>query len=303
MKNYLCSFLEEFAYPEAACTVLLQGFDAITNDSSALEAFTAILDTYKADKLCDFKELIARMRELSARIGLQEYTGNVILLICMSETLKAYYKEAGMDESVWHDSMIDLKYKLDECHCVHGIWGIFVPNWYKGFFRMTLFGFPKLQFEAVPFGRHYEKDGIVLTPDSTVLDTHIPRTGGRLDEAGRIHSYQLGAAFFAKHFGITQPVFVCHSWLLFPRNKEILSPQSNLYAFISDFDIIESGEYDTYKAVWRLFDRHYEGDVDALPQDSSLRRAYADWIRKGEKTGWGYGVNTKFTNPFCHENF
>ncbi|MBQ1206904.1 MAG: DUF5596 domain-containing protein, partial [Lachnospiraceae bacterium] len=148
MKNYLCSFLEEFAYPEAACTVLLQGFDAITNDSSALEAFTAILDTYKADKLCDFKELIARMRELSARIGLQEYTGNVILLICMSETLKTYYEEAGMDETVWYDSMIDLKYKLDECHCVHGIWGIFVPNWYKGFFRMTLFGFPKLQFEA-----------------------------------------------------------------------------------------------------------------------------------------------------------
>ena len=96
MKNYLCSFLEEFAYPEAACTVLLQGFDAITNDSSALEAFTAILDTYKADKLCDFKELIARMRELSARIGLQEYTGNLILLICMSETLKAYYKEELM---------------------------------------------------------------------------------------------------------------------------------------------------------------------------------------------------------------
>ena len=27
-----------------------------------------------------------------------------------------------------------------------------------------------------------------------------------------------------------------------------------------------------------------------MPQNTSLRRAYADWIRKGEKTGCGYGV-------------
>jgi hypothetical protein len=34
----------------------------------------------------------------------------------------------------------------------------------------------------------------------------------------------------------------------------------------------------------------YKGNVDELPQDTSLRRAYAEWIRNGEPTGWGYGV-------------
>ena len=54
--------------------------------------------------------------------------------------------------------------------------------------------------------------------------------------------------------------------------------------------MIEQKEYDNYNQVWRLFDKKYEGDVDLLPQDSSFRRAYADWIRKGIKTGCGYGV-------------
>jgi len=59
---------------------------------------------------------------------------------------------------------------------------------------------------------------------------------------------------------------------------------------MSDFDIIEQEEYDDYGEVWRLFDVNYDGNPDHLPQDSSFRRGYVDWIRKGIKTGCGYGV-------------
>ena len=34
----------------------------------------------------------------------------------------------------------------------------------------------------------------------------------------------------------------------------------------------------------------YTGDVDELPQDTSRRRAYADWIRRGKKFGGARGV-------------
>ena len=74
------------------------------------------------------------------------------------------------------------------------------------------------------------------------------------------------------------------------RNREVLSEKSNLYAFLGDYDVFEQGEYDDYTQVWRLFDRNFDGCVDHLPQNTSLRCAYADWIRRGEKTGWGYGV-------------
>ena len=105
-----------------------------------------------------------------------------------------------------------------------------------------------------------------------------------------LKSYKEAAQFFQERYQLEQTAFVCHSWLLYPRNKEVLSTQSNLYSFISDFDIVKSGEDPDYGEIWRLFDKNYEGDVEKLPQDSSLRRAYADWIRKGEKIGWGYGV-------------
>ena len=59
---------------------------------------------------------------------------------------------------------------------------------------------------------------------------------------------------------------------------------------MNDYEIISSGEYNGYGEVWRLFDRMYDGDVDHLPMDSSLRRAYAELIRNGEKTGWGRGL-------------
>ena len=162
--------------------------------------------------------------------------------------------------------------------------------WYEGFFRMNRFGFGKLQFERWRFGMHYEKDGLVLTPDSEVLNVHIPRTGTRLDPESLRSSYREAAAFYEKQWEGRPLVFVCHSWLLFPPNREVLSPTSNLYAFLSDYEIADWGEDPDYSEVWRLFDVQYEGDVEKLPQDTSLRRAYADWIRKGRKVGWGYGV-------------
>ena len=59
---------------------------------------------------------------------------------------------------------------------------------------------------------------------------------------------------------------------------------------MNDYDIVSSGEYSNYNEVWRLFDKNYDGDPSHLPTDSSLRRAYAELISRGERTGWGKGV-------------
>ena len=234
--------------------------------------------------------MIDEMTKLSHRAGIHEYTGHMLLFSCMSGTLKRYYQEAGIEEQIWFQTMFDLKYKLIECKNVYDIWGVFVAGWYDKFFNMTRFGIGRLQFDIVPFQRYYEKNGVVLTPETIVLGTHIPRTGTRLDPVSVKESYEEAVVFAREKFGVTRPVFTLYSWLLFPKLKTVLSPKSNIYSFVSDFDMIEDGEFDDYTDVWRLFDCRYTGNVDELPQDSSLRRTYADWIRKGEKIGWGYGV-------------
>ena len=155
---------------------------------------------------------------------------------------------------------------------------------------MSRFGFGLLQFEMTILRAHYEKNGIVLEPDHPVINVHIPRTGAKLDRESMRDSYRQASEFFKTQFQDKPIVFRCRTWFLYPRNLEFLSPQSNLYAFYADYDIIEQGTFDDYEEAWRIFDKNYDGDVSKLPQDTSLRRAYAEWIRKGEKMGWGIGV-------------
>lgn len=291
MKRYMEEFLKEFLYPQDARAAVVQAYDKITADPFRRRGLEVILERYADDKHMDYVQAFKRMAELSDEAGIHRYTGNFLLLVCLTETLRGYYREEGIGEDVWHTSMCDLKWKMDECRCVYGIWGTFVPEWYEGFFNMSRFGFVKLQFEIIPFGYRYEKDGIVLEPESRVLNTHIPRTGGRLYPGDVSRSYELGGKFFKERFQVDPLAFVCHSWLLFPRNREVLSPDSNLYSFISGYDILSVREDEDYSEVWRLFDVNYEGDVEKLPRNTSFRRAYADWIRKGEKVGCAYGVH------------
>ena len=185
--------------------------------------------------------------------------------------------------------MMDLKYKLMECKEVYDIWGTFT-NWFSGFFRMTRFALGRLQFDMTTFGRYYNKNGVALTPESRALGVHIPRTMTKLDRQSVRQSYARASEFFKDWLGDGHTVFICGSWLLFPRHRELLSTESNILAFMNDFDVIDSGLYEDYHEIWRLFDRNYTPQLDLLPQDSTLRRKYVDLMRKGEKTGWGFGV-------------
>lgn len=292
MKTYMRDFFETFTYPEPARDSLLSAYDKINDCKELQKKFGILLNTYAEDKDCDFQNLLTCMVKISSKAGVHEYTGALLLAICLTKQLKVYYETEKINEQIWYTSMCDLKFKLLECKDVYDIWGTFVAGWFDGFFNVTRFGIHRLQFELVPFHSQaeYTKNGITLKPGDLVIDVHIPRTGTRLNRESVVKSYKEAAVFFRKRYQLEHIAFVCHSWLLYPRNKEVLSPQSNLYSFFSDFDIIESGDDKDYGEVWRLFDKNYEGDVEKLPQDSSLRRTYADWIRKGEKVGWGYGV-------------
>ena len=290
LNSYLKEFLEWFSYPQEAGTMLEPALQNIIDNKEAYAEFKELIQWYVEDINCDYQSMRARMKEISARAGVQEYVGNTIWIICLSKRMKQYYAENNLPDTMWYDTMYDLKWKTAECKEIYDVWGVFSPEWYDRFFKLERFCFGKLQFELNLFGREYEKNGICLKPDSPVLNVHIPRTGGKLDRESMLDAYQKGSEFFADKFEGHPIVFVCKSWLLYPRNKEVLSESSNLYTFISDFDIIEQGEYPDYSQAWRLFSVQYDGNADHLPQNTSLRRAYADWIRNGEKLGWGFGV-------------
>lgn len=289
MKKYLNDFFMSFDYPEDASTELISAYENISEKCRPL--LDEILNLYESDRNCDYDKILKIAEEISEITSIHEYTVKLLVFICLSKKLKELYTKSGISESIWFDSMCDLKYKLYECRDIYGINGSFVASWFAGFFRLNRFALGRFQFEIGKFRHHYKKDGKELFPESDVLYVHIPRSKIRLEKDICDSSFKKAENFFAAHFADTPLAFACHSWLLYPENKNLFPESSNLLRFMQYFDIIERGDYENdHRDLWRLFDMNYNGDPDSLPGDSSLRRAYKNHLKNGGKTGWGLGV-------------
>lgn len=59
------------------------------------------------------------------------------------------YEEKGIDLSIYHASMLDLKWKLMETNRVYGIWGVHCGDWFRPFFQAERFALGRLQFEVI----------------------------------------------------------------------------------------------------------------------------------------------------------
>lgn len=250
--------------------------------------FTDIVKCYNEDA-CDFPKIIDDTKVLADNKKIDVYIANMLLLLCMAPKLYDKYKQNGIDEKIFYETMRDLKYKLEECRLVHGKIGTFVPAWYKGFFEMKIFALGRLQFELNHTWFDCTVDGVHIPKGTKVLSVHIPRTGTKLDHSLVSDSYKQAKEFFKDEFD-DNVVFICNSWLLYPWHREVLKDGSNLARFYDDFTIVSSGEYQNYSEVWRLFDCLYDGNPDNLPNDTTLRRAYIERIKSGKPIGHGTGV-------------
>lgn len=287
-KNYIEKFTKEFSYPDEAKEALLNALRSVVfTDEAGLKK---LLQCYQEERYADFNGLIKGAAALAERAGINPYTAYLLVLILLAEKCEEYYLADGYSRETWRDNFFDLKYKLIECKLVKGVWGTFVPEWFERFYQVRRFTFGLLQFEILNFDKRYEGNKFGLTAKDLVVNIHIPRTGKRLYPQEVDRACTSASRFFKEKFGFEKIIFQCESWLLYPKNKELLSKTSNLYSFISRFTIVGSGEFENYNEVWRLFDCEYTGDVEKLPNDTSFRRAYVSLIQKGEKTGWGYGI-------------
>ncbi|MBQ9760999.1 MAG: DUF5596 domain-containing protein [Clostridia bacterium] len=289
MRAYICDFLEQFNYPQEARECLLSTYDQIMENGETRAMWEGFLAAYEADYLCDLRAVIAGADRVAGLIGINEFTVDLLIFICLSKHLKALYVARGIPMAYYEKSMADLRYKLDECQLVYGVVGSFVADWFRGFFHLTRFGIGRLQFEIIPFNSNYEKNGIALTPTSKVLNVHIPRSGEPLTEEACLASYLAAKEFFKDEIGMDPCPFVCHSWLLDPQFDSFMPRHTNTYRFYKSFDIYEWEIKKDRRDLWRLFDT-MEQNPDRLPADSSMRRAFIEHLKRGGRLGAGRGI-------------
>ena len=288
-REYLKSFFAEFDFPDEARTDILAVYEQILANEACSNTLWGAVEQY-VDTSYDYDSFLGQVHSSLTDADINCYIGEIIFVILLSRRLRELYHDEGISDGIYKNTMLDIRYKLFECKCVYGVWGMFVAYWEKGFFKMTRFGLGRLQYDMTTFKNTYSGHGIELSEGSPILNVHIPRTGTRLDYELVKDSYRQAIEFFAPWFKGAPVAFMCNSWLLYPKNKEILAPTSNLYKFMSDYDVFFTKDFSNYREMWRLFDTQITEDIDALPQDTSLRRAYADIMRRGEPLGTSHGV-------------
>jgi hypothetical protein len=292
MKTYALSFMTEIGFDDEAIEALSSDLERMLAEPESKAIIEKQVALYETDVNRNYGEILSETDRAAEIAGVHKYSAELMIFILFSKHLRALYRERGISDRIWFDSMCDLKWKLWECKAVKGSWGSFVATWFPGFFNLTRFALGRLQFEIVEFDGEYEKDGKKLKKGDKVINVHIPRTLTPLDKKSRDDAYAQAAEFFSGMTDGAPIAFVCSSWLLYPEAEKILPAHSNIRGFMADYDVIRSkvDEEGDYHNMWRLFDMDFTGDFKDYPEDSSLRRAYKKFLLDGNRTGSGYGV-------------
>ena len=292
MIEYARGFMNEIGFDGDATESLCADLAKIYACHEAKALWEECLAAYNENMNINYSQYLGMAKEAGEKVGVHMYSAHMLLLVCYSQHLRRLYREKGIDDSIWFDSMCDLKWKLWECQAVKGMHGTFVGGWFGGFFNLTRFALGRLQFEMIPFHGNYDKNGHHLTPDSKVISMHIPRTLTPFSPENCDDAFDRAAAFFKDKLNGEPIVFHCGSWLLSDINYQILHEKSNVRKFMDRFDIFEftydkEGEYPN---AWRIFDMDYTGNAEDYPEDSFIRKAYKNHILNGGITGSGLGV-------------
>ncbi len=288
LKVYIENFFDFYNYNKEDTEVLINTYEKIANNSETFILLNQIMDLYDESIYCDYNKIIAIADEIAAKLYLHEFTVEFLSFVCLSKRAEKVYVAKGIAPEIFYGNMFDLKYKLDECKLVYNIVGSFVVDWFVGFFNVTRFTFGRLQFEIENFNGNYKNDGRVLTPESKVINIHIPRSLKPLDEKSCDEAFLMAKEFFKDEFEGDIP-FYCHSWLLYPENKNILSEKSNTYRFMSRFEIINEYTDKNFNSLWRIFDT-MEKYPDKLPEKTLIQKAYKTHLKNGGKMGSGEGL-------------
>lgn len=269
--------LELAEFPPEATEYLTQAFASIADHPQ----FLADLQT-AADGLFTAADTRLLRRELAQKVNLHRYTVNLLVLLYAHIRLEQVYREKGLSPTLFSETLSDLRFKLQECWDIHGIWGNFVFFWYPGFFDLTRFKLGRMQYEPYPG----EKDlSPLVGTDAPILKCHIPASGPLTPESA-LDSLEQAYRFF----GYTGPMPVyCGSWLLYPPQYTLYPQGSNLQKFYDLFTIFSQKPQPDNPNCWRVF-----GTMDpnpaAWPLDTRFRRAVHSFLTAGNSMGFGEGL-------------
>ena len=283
------NYLIDFEYEKEPKEELLAAMDTLLGFPELVTGLVGQVESYIRNEL-DFDKLTEESQAAAEVSGVHEYKTRFIYYTALVPYALPYFEAAGLGRQEWYDTMIDFKWKLNECHALYGVWGTYT-GWFQSFFSTRRVAFGRLQFNMINAGVNYKSDKIEVSEDSPVVTIHIPSdTRTPFSKEERLKAYRRAERYFAKNFPDGKVVFRCGTWLLAPQHKQILPEGSNIRSFIDDFEIVPDSYKSAMGDLWRIFYvTDYNGDPDTLPEGTSLMRAYKKYMKEGGEIGWALG--------------
>lgn len=229
-----------------------------------------------------------------------------LVFACLADT-KAKYNKKGIDDTVFFDTMSDIKIWIDDCRNRTGEYGLEELNWIMHHMSLNIFRLGRLQFQMTKFNcaDSYSSNGISVHRGENILNLHIAR-GAKLDTEACRNSLITAQEFFTRFFpDYPVNIFMCHSWLLYSGNKNFMSEGSNILKFAEMFDIIDEQETPQQAYLWlfgvktssikliahrKRFGTY--GDTSMLSSDTKLLCDAKKYIDSGGAFGDAVGIIT-----------
>ena len=292
--DFIQSFMVRNEFPQEAVALFTEVLEKLDENKSYAKVFDVLIDKYIYHQTRIEKKLIKPLDALAVMMGCSKYTLYEVFLLSLTEDLRKHYIIMGLGEDAFWETVADMRYKLLECIECQGVPGTFSFGWFDGYFRFDKRPYGRFQYEVCTYDSDKPftmKNGHVVSKGDTLINIHIPSSGIPLTDEVRFDSYKKAYEKVKDFFPDGRVVFSCFSWLLYPRHREFLPEHMNIRRFMDDFELVEWSEDENgFFDIWRIFGKDANLPYDKLPRDTTLKKAYAEWLCAGNKGGHGFGI-------------
>lgn len=208
--------------------------------------------------------------------------------LLLAERTKNEYSELGLSETVFWDTMSDIRIWEHNYFVKKGRHGIGELGWLKNHFKLEIFRLGRLQFQKTKLSDPLFKSVNGIRLGESALFVHIPQSEPLAPEKAK-SSFLEANRFFETYFpDFHYRLYFTETWLLYGKNRLFMKEGCNILKFSELFRHL--GDKNLQKeATKRIFGKEYHAD----DRESSLEKAAKAYLESGGTLGVGVGYIEK----------
>lgn len=211
--------------------------------------------------------------ELARKLG-EDDTAMLACNLYAAVHVQERYREMGISEQVYVDTMKCFPRFLEETHRNSALWKFDRAFWTYRQLRMSLFRIGELEYE--------------ILPEEQAISLHIP-SDARFDPEAVEASLEQAKDFFERFFPECRGyAYICESWLLSPELGKLLKQESNILRFQCRFEIEKTFPEDKEFLQW-VFGADEHTPIPSLPEKTSMQRSVKALLLAGGNIGAALG--------------